>query len=75
MHYSNGQVVRLGDKVQAGNDLGVVVCSIDSDEYTDQYSKVEWGYLKVGAMIFFEKYGLTHYEQGDDLSLLSRTQS
>lgn len=73
MHYVDGQLVMLGDKVKLiNNNTGVVVCSIDTNEYSDEYPKTDWSYLKNGAMIVFEIDGLMHYEQGDDLSLVSR---
>lgn len=73
MKYPDGQDVRLGDKVKLGDDIGIVVCSMDTDEYTDEHSEAAWGYLKKGVMISFPKYGLIHYEEPeDDLKLVSR---
>lgn len=74
MKYSSGQEVRLGDKVKLGDDSGgVVVCSIDTDEYTPEYPKTQWAYLKQGVMVNFPKYGLIHYEQAEaDLELVER---
>ena len=47
MKYSTGEEVRLGDKVKlwAGAE-GIVVCSLDSKEFSDAYSEADWGYLK-----------------------------
>jgi hypothetical protein len=69
--------VRLGDKVRLGEDTGgVVVCSIDTAEYSDEYPQSAWGYLKKGVMISFPKYGLIHYEDTEEgLQLISRTSS
>lgn len=39
MKYSDWQQVRLGDIVSLGNDRGVVVCSIDTEEYADAYPR------------------------------------
>jgi len=74
MRYSNGQIVRVGDKVKLGDDSrGVVGCSIDTDEYTVEYPKAKWGYLKRGVVVNFPKHGLIHYEQSEpDLELLER---
>ena len=74
MRYSNGQIVRVGDKVKLGDDSeGVVGCSIDTDEYTVEYLKAKWGYLKRGVVVNFPQHGLIHYEQSEpDLELLER---
>jgi hypothetical protein len=38
MKYPDGQEVRLGDKVKLGDDAeGVVVSSIDTGEYSEEY--------------------------------------
>ena len=75
MKYPDGQEVKLGDKVKLGQDDGVVVCSIDNDEYSDDYSKEQWGYLKKGVMINFPSYGLIYYEEPEsDLQLIARAQ-
>ena len=74
MKYSDGQEIRLGDKVRLGQDEGgVVVCSIDTGEFSDDYPMSQWGYLKKGVMINFPLYGLIHYEEPEpDLQLIGR---
>lgn len=74
MKYCDGQEARLGDKVKLGEDTGgVVVCSIDTGEYSDAHPETAWGYLKKGVMISFPKYGLIHYEKPEeDLQLIAR---
>lgn len=76
MKYPDGQEVRLGDHVKLGQDEGgVVVASIDANQYKDDHSKAQWGYLKKGVMIEFPKYGLIHYEEPEpDLQLVARAQ-
>ncbi len=75
MKYPDGQEVKLGDKVKLGQDDGVVVCSIDNAEYSNDYSKEQWGYLKNGVMINFPSYGLIYYEEPEsDLQLIARAQ-
>ncbi len=74
MKYSDGQEVRLGDKVQLGQDAGgIVVCSIDTGEYSAEHPETQWGHLKKGALIKFQIYGLIHYEEPEpDLQLIER---
>ena len=76
MKYPDGQQVKLGDRVKLGKDReGIVVCSIDTDEYSAEHPKEQWGYLKKGVMIEFSLYGLIHYEEAEpDLELMGRAQ-
>lgn len=76
MKYADGQDVRLGDKVKLGKDEGgVVVCSIDTGEFSNDCPEAQWGYLKKGVMINFPLYGLIHYEEPEtDLQLIARAQ-
>ncbi len=76
MKYADGQEVRLGDRVRLGEDGGgVVVCSIDTNEYSNEYPEAQWGYQKKGVMINFPMYGLIHYEEPEpDLQLIARGQ-
>jgi len=76
MRYPDGQVVRLGDKVRlwAGAD-GVVVCSLDTQEYSAAYPEAEWGYLKSGVLIRSDVGGLIHYlEPEPSFHLVERKQ-
>ena len=75
MKYPDGQDVKLGDIVGLGKDRqGVVVCSIDTGEYSDACPEVEWSYLNEGVLIKFPSYGLIHYKQPEpDLRLIKRT--
>ncbi|MFZ2727852.1 MAG: hypothetical protein WAX77_16490 [Methylococcaceae bacterium] len=74
MKYLDGKEVEIGDKVELWNgNNGVVVCSIDRDEYSELYSKNDWGYLKEGVLIKSEQAGLIHFVEADeDLILLKR---
>lgn len=74
MKYCDGKEVRIGDRVQLGDDVGgVVVCSIDTDEYTGEHPKEKWSYLKRGFVVEFPKFGVIHYEEAEeDLILLRR---
>ena len=74
MKYSDGKEIRVGDHVRLGDDDGgIVVCSIDADEYTSEHPKEQWGYLGKGVMIEFPRYGLIHFAEPDeDLELIQR---
>jgi len=64
MKYADGQEVRLGDMVALGGDQqGIVVCSVDTGEYSDAYPYSDWGYLDAGVLIEFPTYGLVHYKE------------
>jgi hypothetical protein len=74
MFYQTGQIVKLGDKVKLWSDCyGVVVCSIDTNEFSDEYPAPDWAYLKTGVLIMSNKGGLIHYLKNDeDLELIER---
>ena len=74
MKYRSGQEARLGDRIRAGGDSsGVVVCSIDTDKYSQDFSREQWSYLGTGVMIQFANYGLVHYTEPDeDLEFLGQ---
>ncbi|MCX7110325.1 MAG: hypothetical protein NTX45_09380 [Proteobacteria bacterium] len=74
MIYPNGVSVKVGDKIRLWNGChGVVVCSIDTNEYTPYYSKAEWGYLETGIVIKSDNGSLFHYAEVDeDIELVER---
>jgi hypothetical protein len=74
MKYSDGQDVRLSDRVELADDAaGVVVCSIDTGDYSEEHPESAWSYLKRGVMVSFPQYGLIHYEEPEsDLQLVER---
>jgi len=74
--YATGEEAHLWDRVEAaGGYRGIVVCSMDSDEYSSQHPKEQWGYLGRGIMVDAEDGGLIHYplpDDGAELSLRAR---
>ena len=74
MKYASGEEVKTGDRVQFdGDSSGIVVCSIDLDEYSIAHPKEQWSYLEKGVMIEFDILGLVHFPEFDpELLLLSR---
>jgi hypothetical protein len=74
MNYENGEKVYLWDRVKIdGKYSGVVVFSIDDDQYSALFPKEQWSYLKRGVMIDTTFGGLVHYpDKDEDLELISR---
>ena len=67
MKYSDGRKAKIGDRVKLWDGCyGVIVCLFDSDEYTTDYPKNEWGYLKSGIMIKTDQANLIHYIETDE---------
>jgi hypothetical protein len=64
MNYPDGKKVMVGDQVKLWEGCsGTVVCSIDDNEYTPEYRKADWSYLKNGVLISSDQAGLIHYIQ------------
>ncbi|TKB88863.1 MAG: hypothetical protein E8D40_14860 [Nitrospira sp.] len=74
MKYSDGQQMRVGDKVKVWEGCtGVIVCVLDDDQYSGDFPKAEWNYLKTGVLVDTDKAGLIHYPTDDhSLKLLER---
>jgi hypothetical protein len=74
MKYRDGQESRMGDRIRVGGDSsGVVVCSIDTNEYSPEFPREQWSYLGTGVMVHFTNYGLVRYTEPDeDLEFLGR---
>ena len=63
MNYPDGTEARLGDRVRFSNgDEGVIVFSLDTDEYAADFGKAEWEYLGQGVMVRTVQGALVHYE-------------
>lgn len=65
MKYLDGKEVMLGDEVLVDGEKGRVVAVIDSHQFTDDYPE-GWSYLKKGALIEANVFGLLHYPEADD---------
>ena len=62
MKYPDGKIIKVGDRVKLWKGChGVVVACIDKDEFSSDYPKVEWEYLKNGVLIDSDQAGLIHY--------------
>ena len=63
----NGRLIRVGDRVTMGSGItGVVVFSIDMDEFSAEFPKEQWQYLGRGIMVRSEQAGLVHLSEGDE---------
>jgi len=66
MKDSNGVEIRLGDRVRIYDmDIGIVVVSVDTDEYSDEFPQNDWGYLKSGVMVKTDTGAIVHLEDLD----------
>lgn len=74
MLYPCGEEAHLGDQVRLGQtELGEVVCSVDTGEFSKDYPRREWGGLKQGILVAFDNLGLIHYTRPEKtLQLVSR---
>jgi hypothetical protein len=71
MNYPNGEKIKVGDRLKLWDGCtGVVVCSIDDNEYTESYTKDNWEYLNEGILINSDAAGLIHYTEPEDAFLL-----
>jgi hypothetical protein len=74
MKYPDGAEARMGDRVELweGN-IGIVVCSIDTNEYSAAYPRDAWERLGPGVLVLSEAAGLIHYKEPETkMRLLSR---
>jgi hypothetical protein len=74
MQYPDGQLARLGDVIEVwSGNKGVVVCSLDTGEYTSSYPESDWQHLQRGVLVESEAAGLIHYIQPEKtMRLISR---
>ena len=65
MEYEDGSVVRVGDYVETDDGLcGKVAFSVDTEEYSPEYKRDEWEYLKKGVMLKLDDGTLVFYGDG-----------
>ena len=73
MKYADGSEARLGDRVRIRNgDVGVIVVSIDTNEFSPEYPKQEWEHLKSGVLVRTEKGALVRFADPLSPNLLER---
>jgi hypothetical protein len=73
MKYLTGDEVQIGDQVVADKSNGIVVCVIDTGQYSDTHPSDQWSYLNTGAMVETDEMGLVHYPKTNEhLVLVAR---
>jgi hypothetical protein len=74
MRYPDGQEIRLGDRMELWDGSeAIVVCSIDTQEYSHDFPKEHWEYLTRGILISTARLGLVHcVETEGEMRLLAR---
>ena len=77
MKYSNGEEIKLGDRVKLGDDNNGLIIGLLGDKIgLDDDFIGQWGHLEKGFIAKFPQYGLIHYEKAEaDLELVSRMQA
>ena len=74
MEYRDGNTALIGDTIELdGGHTGKVVCVIADSQFSEQYPKEKWAYLKHGILVDTTFGGLVHYDDNDYLiKLISR---
>ena len=63
----DGRLIRLGDRISIGGaENGVVVFSLDTDEFAEDFPRAEWEYLGQGVMVLTDGMGLVFLEKPDE---------
>lgn len=77
MQYKDAGLVHMGDRVRLGDREGVVVLSVDTDEYSADFPKEQWAdVLKHGVLLHIVNTGLIHCtEPENDLTFIARAQT
>ena len=61
MDYPDGRTIHVGDEVILwDSEVGIVVCYVDTGEYSDEYRQSDWEYLKRGILVQSKTAGLIH---------------
>jgi hypothetical protein len=74
MKYSDGRQASLGDRVKLWETVfGTIVCSIDDDTYSEDFSREHWAAKGNGVVIKADDGRIFHYgEPDEDFELLER---
>jgi hypothetical protein len=70
MKYVDRREAHVGDRLQISNgDVGVVVASIDTGEYSPEFPSEGWAELKQGIMVLTGNGALVHFEHSHSILL------
>jgi hypothetical protein len=73
MKYPDGTEARLGDRVRLRNgDTGVVVASMDTNEFSAEFPAPNYADLQTGILIRTDNGALVRLEEPDHSDLLER---
>ena len=73
MKYPDGTDAHVGDRVRVSNgDTGVIVFSVDTNEYTAEYPKEDWAYLGSGVMVQTDIGALVHFGHDSNTHLVAK---
>ena len=71
MRYPDGSTIKPGDRVRLiTGDNGTVVCSIDSQGYSDEYSEKDWSYLREGVIVKTDRGAVIHLKDPNEGDVL-----
>ncbi|MGH7868091.1 MAG: hypothetical protein ACREP9_10860 [Candidatus Dormibacteraceae bacterium] len=71
--YADGTEAHLGDRVRVGDaDTGVVVASLDNDEFSAECPKSDWEHLETGVVIRTDRGALVHLSTPQPSDVLER---
>ena len=66
MKYSNGEDLRIEDQVTLDERYnGVIKAIIEENQFSTEYPKEQWSYLKTGIIIDTDFGGIVHYQESD----------
>jgi hypothetical protein len=69
----NQRLIRRGDRIDIGSaEKGVVVFSLDTDEFSNDFPKADWAYLGQGIMVLMDGGALVFLDTpNEDTEVLS----
>lgn len=73
MEYQDKNEAMVGDTIEmVSREIGTVVASLDSGNYSDDYPKSDWEYLNEGLLVDSDSFGLLHFTDNSELVRLVR---
>src|SRR5581483_473880 len=63
MRYQGGSEAHLGDRVKINGDVGVIVASLDTGEFSGDYPKEEWEDLCDGVLVRTDQRAIVRFTE------------